>query len=306
MATKKHRSRGKPRAWHRRRTGPRDPIERIYAERGLDLANPPRANSRRTSAVANEVPEIDLHGYSVMDALAHFAEWYNGHLKSRTLKVIHGYGSTGSGGAIREALRRVLDQNRNLLRYHSPTGNMGVTIILPLVSKPLPGRRYRTARETMIIRAPNRTAMLERTNGTVDWDRRQALANLIHTFRNLGKGSKSVSELDAREFVEKAKSLSLQEINKELAALRAERHLSKTVGVEKKKTKVHSAVSPLKPERRKKPELSTELLEHIENLLKREEVTPQTKKFLKRFYREIFEKVSSSTEKEAKLFVGGH
>ena len=54
-------------------------------------------------------------------------------------------------------------------------------------------------------------------------DRRQALHNLIHTWRYTGQAPRNISQGDLRRFVRRAKSLSLAEIKKELQALRAER-----------------------------------------------------------------------------------
>lgn len=86
---------------------------------------------------AKKVPELDLHGYSVTEAITRFVEWYDEHHVAADgaprgrLKVIHGWGSTGVGGGIGEALSKLLDQSLDRLAYFSPHDNTGVTIIQP-------------------------------------------------------------------------------------------------------------------------------------------------------------------------------
>lgn len=54
--------------------------------------------------------DIDVHGYTLVEALARIVRLYNKHVgnKRKTLHIIHGYGSTGRGGVIRHALRAYL------------------------------------------------------------------------------------------------------------------------------------------------------------------------------------------------------
>lgn len=54
------------------------------------------------------IQEIDLHGYSAAQALSVFIELYNKYVSLNLigeLKIIHGYGSSGKGGIIRNNLR---------------------------------------------------------------------------------------------------------------------------------------------------------------------------------------------------------
>ena len=85
----------------------------------------------------SESRSIDLHNFTVAEALREFVRFYNACVKSGyrgRLEVIHGYGSTGGGGVIREELRKYL-------KAHSGTfgeflageslRNPGVTILNP-------------------------------------------------------------------------------------------------------------------------------------------------------------------------------
>ncbi|MDN5304722.1 MAG: hypothetical protein PWP46_1608 [Fusobacteriaceae bacterium] len=76
---------------------------------------------------------IDLHGLTVMQAEEIFIREYNNNL-DKIIKVIHGYGSSGNGGKIRKSLRKLLENNKNLLDYEKGEiidGNRGYTIIYP-------------------------------------------------------------------------------------------------------------------------------------------------------------------------------
>jgi dsDNA-specific endonuclease/ATPase MutS2 len=85
----------------------------------------------------SESRSIDLHNLTVAEALREFVRFYNACVKSGyrgRLEVIHGYGSMGGGGVIREELRKYL-------KAHSGTfgeflageslRNPGVTILYP-------------------------------------------------------------------------------------------------------------------------------------------------------------------------------
>jgi hypothetical protein len=85
----------------------------------------------------SETRSIDLHNFTVAEALREFVRLYNHCVRSGyhgRLEVIHGYGSTGGGGVIREELRKYL-------KYHAETfgeflpgeslRNPGVTILYP-------------------------------------------------------------------------------------------------------------------------------------------------------------------------------
>ncbi|HXK49253.1 MAG TPA: Smr/MutS family protein [Clostridiales bacterium] len=56
--------------------------------------------------------EIDLHEMTVSEALEYFIDIYNSN-KGQSLKIIHGYGSTGVGGRIRSAVRNFIESNKN-------------------------------------------------------------------------------------------------------------------------------------------------------------------------------------------------
>ena len=89
--------------------------------------------------------ELDLHGKTWAEALEEFVEAYNravqpgGHT-CRTLTVIHGYGSSGSGGILRTRFRRFFENHRD--QMDSTPGekvsvNPGYTLVTPRY--PLPG-----------------------------------------------------------------------------------------------------------------------------------------------------------------------
>lgn len=89
--------------------------------------------------------DLDLHGKTWAEALEEFVDAYNravqpgGHA-CRTLRVIHGYGSTGNGGVLRTRFRRFLESHQERLEF--TTGeriglNPGYTVVTP--KYPLPG-----------------------------------------------------------------------------------------------------------------------------------------------------------------------
>ncbi|MXZ03429.1 MAG: Smr/MutS family protein [Chloroflexi bacterium] len=89
--------------------------------------------------------EIDLHGYTWSDALKEFIAFYNDSLANSgdeqdvTLMVVHGYGSSGEGGAIRQRLRAFLRRFDGYLEFtpcEELDENQGCTIVKPI--KPLP------------------------------------------------------------------------------------------------------------------------------------------------------------------------
>jgi len=92
---------------------------------------------------------IDVHGRSVTEAMRAFIAFYNGCLRKgyrESIEVIHGYGSSGTGGVILQELRRYLAANAGRLESFVPgesVGNLGVTIVYP--KKILP--EWRAARE---------------------------------------------------------------------------------------------------------------------------------------------------------------
>lgn len=81
--------------------------------------------------------ELDLHGYSLNQALDIFVETYNVLIDSQShepLKVVHGYGSTGVGGVIRKCVTNLLEAHHESLEYafgEDIDGNPGYTIVYP-------------------------------------------------------------------------------------------------------------------------------------------------------------------------------
>jgi hypothetical protein len=92
--------------------------------------------------------DLDLHGYTVAEAIELFVHHYNGRVDNDQYgcwKIIHGYGSTGKGGAIRTTLRAFLDEHLDKLRYEpgDDYGDPGRTFVYPKVR--LPDQRERMA-----------------------------------------------------------------------------------------------------------------------------------------------------------------
>src|ERR1051326_5134491 len=92
--------------------------------------------------------ELDLHGFTVAEAIERFVQHYNtrvDHNQVGCWRVIHGYGSTGQGGAIRTRLRAFLDQHLDKLRYETGDnyGDPGWTWVYP--RDRLPDQRERMA-----------------------------------------------------------------------------------------------------------------------------------------------------------------
>jgi hypothetical protein len=96
--------------------------------------------------------QLDLHGHTAAEAIERFVEQYNLRVKSGQCEcwtIVHGYGSTGEGGVIRNKLRAFLAQHPDKLR-HEPGdkyGNPGWTWVYPKIR--LPDRRERTALEIL-------------------------------------------------------------------------------------------------------------------------------------------------------------
>jgi len=99
---------------------------------------------------------IDLHNFTVAEALREFVRFYNAQVRSGyrgRIEVIHGYGSNGTGGMIREELRRYLKAHDEIFGEFLPgesLRNPGVTIVyakdkpaamLPGATGPAPGFR---------------------------------------------------------------------------------------------------------------------------------------------------------------------
>lgn len=89
--------------------------------------------------------DLDVHGKTWAEALQEFVEAYNkavqpgGHA-CRTLRVIHGYGSTGGPGILRTRFRNFFERNEGRLEFkpgEKADGNPGYTTVTP--KYPLPG-----------------------------------------------------------------------------------------------------------------------------------------------------------------------
>lgn len=81
--------------------------------------------------------EIDLHNKTVVEALETFISLYNNYLLGNNkspIKIIHGYGSNGLGGKIRQRLREFLELQNSNLSYkfgEDIDNNEGYTIVYP-------------------------------------------------------------------------------------------------------------------------------------------------------------------------------
>jgi hypothetical protein len=92
--------------------------------------------------------DLDLHGYTVAKAIEVFVRHYNTRVDNNQFgswKIIHGYGSTGQGGAIRVKFHAFLDEHLDKLRYEAGDdyGDPGWTFVYPKVR--LPDQRERMA-----------------------------------------------------------------------------------------------------------------------------------------------------------------
>ena len=78
---------------------------------------------------------IDLHNFTVAEAIREFVRFYNACVRAGyrgRIEVIHGYGSNGTGGVIREELRRYLKAHDEIFGEFLPgesLRNPGVTIV---------------------------------------------------------------------------------------------------------------------------------------------------------------------------------
>ena len=86
---------------------------------------------------------IDLHGRTWSEALIELIATYNRTLatgpSSEVIEVVHGYGSTGTGGSLRRRVRSFLASHSDRLEFQSgedTDGNPGHTMVLPV--QPLP------------------------------------------------------------------------------------------------------------------------------------------------------------------------
>jgi DNA-nicking Smr family endonuclease len=78
---------------------------------------------------------IDLHNLTVPEAMREFVRFYNACVRGGfhgRLEVIHGYGSSGVGGSIREELRRYLKAHAAIFGEFlagESLRNPGVTVV---------------------------------------------------------------------------------------------------------------------------------------------------------------------------------
>ena len=80
--------------------------------------------------------EIDLHHKKVNEAINYFMKEYNGNfISKRAIRVIHGYGSSGSGGVIKKRFKELSEAYKGYFRVEYDN-NLGVTIVIPI--KPIP------------------------------------------------------------------------------------------------------------------------------------------------------------------------
>ena len=86
---------------------------------------------------------IDLHGRTWSESLTELIAAYNqalaGGSSGELLEVVHGYGSTGTGGSLRRRVRSFLAAHGDRLEFQpgeAADGNPGHTIVLPI--QPLP------------------------------------------------------------------------------------------------------------------------------------------------------------------------
>ena len=87
--------------------------------------------------------EIDLHGLTQVEAVEALVKFYNARVRKgdcRRFEVIHGYGSSGTGGALRLRIRSFLARHADCLSYepgesYSPA-NPGKTLVVPVKELP--------------------------------------------------------------------------------------------------------------------------------------------------------------------------
>lgn len=83
----------------------------------------------------NASRSIDLHNLTVAEALREFVRFYNGCVRSGyrgRVEVIHGYGSNGVGGTIRQELRAFLKVHSEIFGEFlagESLRNPGVTVV---------------------------------------------------------------------------------------------------------------------------------------------------------------------------------
>jgi hypothetical protein len=97
--------------------------------------------------------ELDVHELTVDEAVRAFIDFYNGQVRKRpaqSIRIIHGYGSTGQGGKIRKQIRSLLRESEGYLDWSAGEDserNPGTTIVNP--RKPIPVMVDRLAGEIL-------------------------------------------------------------------------------------------------------------------------------------------------------------
>jgi hypothetical protein len=105
--------------------------------------------------------ELDLHGHTVDEAFRLFLDFYNQHVRNgseESIRVIHGYGSSGEGGKIRRKIRVLLEGAGDKLEWRrgeDVEGNPGVTIVFP--SRLLPAAENQLASDILAFCSIPRT-----------------------------------------------------------------------------------------------------------------------------------------------------
>lgn len=149
--------------------------------------------------------ELDLHGYTVAEAIEQFVQDYNTRADNNQfgcLKIIHGYGSTGEGGAIRTKLRAFLDEHLDKLRYESGDdyGDPGWTFVYPKVR--LPDLRERMAAAIISFCGEGKTEekILREFHKLGEAQVKQAVRSLAKQgkLKTLNKGSKMLYQAEHR------------------------------------------------------------------------------------------------------------
>lgn len=105
--------------------------------------------------------ELDVHGFTVPQAIEAFVGLYNREVAAQTrreIHVIHGYGSSGEGGAIRDRLRAYLHRFATHLDWiegETLQRNPGLTVVRP--RRPLPDALSQLASEILAYCQPGKT-----------------------------------------------------------------------------------------------------------------------------------------------------
>lgn len=141
--------------------------------------------------------ELDLHGFTVAEAIELFVQYYNTRVDNNQYgcwKIIHGYGSSGKGGAIRVKFRALLDEHLDKLRYEAGDdyGDPGWTWVYPKVR--LPDQRERMAAAILTFCSAGKTEekILQEFGKHVEAQVKQAVRSLARQgkLKVVDKGTK--------------------------------------------------------------------------------------------------------------------